>query len=180
MGAVSVYVEGSGLSMNDAFEKLQREAEREHGTDSYNGEINNAELCGDWTHKYTGKNLDKLYDEAIDKLGKPDVIGICIRKPKQNSNKTKSVVERTPQKGARKWVTKYVGTGWEGNPICEADTLTECIKKARSHTEKTQESVIIDIIKRLDEGNYRCAKVTYKKSKTEQLGRYVFMGWVRD
>lgn len=180
MGAISVSIEGRGQTMQEAFISLQKQAEEEYGYDHYNGKINNCELTGDWTHKYNKRNLDKLYDEAINKLHKPCVIGICTKEPKKNKNKVKSVVNRTPQKGTRKWVTKYVGTDWDGMPVCEANTLTECIKKARAHTEKTQQRVYIDIEKRLETGNKRCATVEYKKSKSEELGTYIFFGWAAD
>lgn len=180
MGSVSTCISGKGTSMVDAFNSLVSEARQDYGTDYYSGEFNNAELASDWTHKYNGKNIDKLYDEALKKMGKNEIVGICTKKPKPNKNKTKSTVERIPQKGARKWVTMYVGTvGWDGNEfVCEAKTLTECVKKARAYTEKTQRGVNIDIVKRLEKGNNKCARVEYKKSKTEQLGTYEFMGWL--
>jgi hypothetical protein len=180
MGAVSVHVEGVGTSMNDAFQKILEKAREEYGSDYYSGEMNNAELAYDWTKRYNGKNIEALYDKSLETGCKNELVGICLRDPKPNKNKTKSQVHRTPQKGSRKWATKYVGTGWEGNPVCEADTLTECIKKARAHTDKTQETVTIDIIKRLVKGGHNCARVTYKKSKTEKLGLYAFMGWLSD
>ena len=177
MGSASINVSRRGTSMEEAFESARKEAEEEYGSDRYNGEINNADCLYDWTKKYNGKNLDKLSEEAFD-LDKGTAVGICLKPPKPNKNKTKSEVKRTPQKGARKWVTKYLGTGWEGNHICEADTLTDCIKKARAHTEKTQERVVIKIVKRLVEGNHNCAIVSYKKSRTEELGLYKFFGRV--
>lgn len=180
MGWISVSVEGKGQTMQEAFKNLQKEAEEEYGHDHYNGKINNCELAGDWTHKYNKRNLNKLYDEAIDKLYKGEVIGICTKETKKNKNKVKSVVERTPQKGTRKWVTRYVGTDWDGMPVCEAGTLTECIKKAREHTEKTRDRVYIDIEKKLEQGNKGCATVKYKESKSEELGTYVFFGWAAD
>lgn len=181
MGATSLNVEGDGLSMSDAFNSLVEEARERDGNDSYNGSIGNAELVGDYSSKYNGKNIGKLYDMALERMSKDEVIGVCLKKPKPNKNKTKSTVDRTPQKGARKWVTMYVGTtGWDGNHfVCEAKTLTECIKLARRYTEKTQKSVNIDIVKRLDKGTNKCARVNYKRSKTEGLGTYVFMGWAR-
>lgn len=181
MGAISVSVEGSGQTMQEAFKHLQEQAESEYGYDHYNGKINNCDLEGDWTHKYNKRNLNKLYDEAIQKLSKGEVIGVCVQEPKKNKNKIKSTVNRIPQKGTRKWETVYVGyVGFEDEEVCSASTLTECIKKARAYTEETQRSVSINIEKRLKTGNVRCATTHYKESKGEKLGRYVFMGWAPD
>ena len=167
--------------MNEAFRSLQKQQEEEYGYDHYNGKINNCELVGDWTHKYNKRNLDKLYYEAINKLSKPEVIGVCIQEPKKNKNKIKSIVKRIAQKGTRKWETVYVGyVGFEAEEVCSASTLTECIKKARKYTEKHQRGVTINIEKRLKEGNVRCATTHYKESKGEKLGKYVFMGWAPD
>lgn len=181
MGSTSIHVSQRGTTMMEAFETARREAEEEHGSDHYNGKINNADDLYDWTSRYNGKNLDKLSDEAFE-LSKGTAVGICLKKPKANKNKTKSTVERFPQKGTRKWVTMYVATTrWDGsNFVCEAKTLAECVKKARLYSEKTQETVNIDIVKRIEKGSDKCARITYKKSKTEELGHYVFFGRVSD
>lgn len=184
MGAVSISVEAQGKNMEDAFRNACKKAEIEIGTDPYNGGINNCELKGSWTHKYNkrnGKCLSELFDEATDYCYKREVIGICTKEPKKNTNKIKSTVNRTPQKGTRKWDTVYVGhvreLGYEEMvEVCCEKTLGECIKKARIHTEKTQNPITITIEKRLRAGNVICATVEYKHSKSENLGTYVFVG----
>ena len=56
-------------------------------------------------------------------------------------------------------------------------TKGDAVKAARAHTERTQESTSIDVVKVLEKGNTKVAKVTYKKSSTERDGRWIFFGW---
>jgi hypothetical protein len=186
MGAISIDVSARGESIKDAFKRAVEDAETELGTDPYNGGINNCELIADWSHKYNGKNLNKLCEEAIRKCNKREVIGICLDKPLPNKNKTKSKVENIPQKGARKWETVYQGVSrgynsrlgeWSDTVVVEGKTQTECIKKARAYVEKNKHvHLTIKISKRLVSGNVECAVVSYKKSKSEKEGRYLFVG----
>jgi hypothetical protein len=187
MGAISIKIYGRGDSMEEAFKDAQEEEQEEKGTDLYNGSMHHCDLRADWTRKYNGKNIDKLYDEAINYTSKREVIGICIDKPKPNKNKTKSQVENIPQKGSRKWETVYqaVFEGYNSSlneftdtVVVEGKTQTECIKKARAYVEKNKSvNLTIKISKRLVTGNVECAKVSYKRSRTEMSGRYVFIGW---
>lgn len=181
MGAVSIDVIVRGKSMSEAFKLAQEMHEEELGRDPYNGGINNCSLVSDWSHKYNGKNLDSLVESAIDYCGKREVIGICLEKPMLNKNKTKSKVEKIVQKGARKWETIYRGVAsnsrLDRRIVCEANTQTECIKKARAYVEKNNHvEVTIEISKKLVSGSGICANVSYKKSNTEKDGKYLFVG----
>lgn len=186
MGAISIDVSARGEDIYDAFSRATEDAETELGTDPYNGGINHCELIADWTYKYNGKNLNELYGEILDRCSKREVIGICLDKPVPNKNKTKSKVENIPQKGTRKWETVYQAVSrdynrnlgeWSDTVVVEGKTQTECIKKARTYVEKNKHvDLTIKISKRLVSGNVECARVSYKKSKTEKEGRYLFVG----
>ena len=186
MGAISIDVSARGENINDAFNRAVETAEEELGTDPYNGGINHCELIADWTYKYNGKNLNKLCEEIIRKCNKREVIGICLDKPVPNKSKTKSKVVNIPQKGTRKWETVYQAVtmgynrhlnAWSDTVVVEGKTQAECVKKARAYVEKNKHvDLTIKISKRLVSGNVECAKVSYKKSKTEKEGRYLFVG----
>lgn len=177
MGAQSASATIKARNITEAWEMAyERAVDRSGHQDGYSGDLNTCDFTKDLTSKLNTMSEKELIDYIYENCPKWEAWGFCSKAPKENKNKVKSTVDRKPQKGARKWVTKYVGTGWEGNPICEASTLTECIKKARTHTEKTGERVTIDITKKLEKGNYTCAVVNYKKSKTEALGTYIFIG----
>ena len=60
-------------------------------------------------------------------------------------------------------------------------TKGEAVKKAREYTEKHQISTHVVMEKGLEKGNDRAvARITYKKSSTEKLGRWVFFGWAAE
>jgi hypothetical protein len=105
-----------------------------------------------------------------------------IQQPVSNKNKVKSQVDVTPQKGTRKWETVYKAvTSWEQEEIARDKSQTVCIKKARAYVEANPDaSVKVIIAKVLTEGITQCATVTYKKSTTEKLGLYKFVGWAAD
>lgn len=185
MGSISIERVERACSMSEAFVQAQENDEIEFGSDSYNGGINHCELVADWTHKYNGKNLEKLLKEALDFCSKREAVGICLEKPKPNTNKVKSKVDNVPQKGTRKWDTVYQGVkrdylngqGFIDTVVVEGKTQTECLKKARTHCEKTKESLEIVITKKLVSGNRKCATVSYKPSSSESSGKYIFVAW---
>jgi hypothetical protein len=162
--------------MQEAFANLQKEAEEEYGSDPYNGEINNCFLQGDKSSQY--KSKDELINYVRDKTGKRDAYGIVIEKPVGNTNKVKTQVDNTPQKGTRKWETVYQAENWLGDVILTAPSQTECIKKARAWVEKNPETQLrITIAKKLVVGNRECAVIKYKKAQGERLGTYFFAAW---
>jgi len=181
MGACSIVVTGKGKTMQDAYRSLVNEAKEEHGSDPYNGEINNCELSGDITHRRSDfKDEGKFIDWIIeDKAQKREVYGFCVKKPVSNTNQIKTVVTNFPQKGTRKWITKYIALDkWEGNVVCEAESQTECIKKARAYVEQHPNiRVEVQIQKTLVGGKNKVADIEYKKASNEKLGTYTFVGW---
>jgi hypothetical protein len=185
MGACSIVVTGHGKNMQDAYQSLVREAKDEHGSDAYNGEINNCELAGDLTHKRSDYKSESIFlDYIIDKADKREVYGFCIKKPIANKNQIKTVVTNYPQKGARKFETRYVAyDAWiyDGDPYaCGISEKTQgaAITAAREYVARNPNTTLkIKVIKQLVNGEEICAEVKYKKASTEKLGTYTFAGW---
>ena len=179
MGAISIAVRGYGRNIKEAFKNAQDEAQEEYGSDSYNGAINNCYLVRDVTSKRPSMHPDELESYIIDKCSKREVMGYCEAQPVLNKNKIKTQVENFPQEGARKWVTVYQGVDtYTQNVVCEANTQTACIKKARAYVEKhTHVDVNVVVNKKLAEGNKKCATIKYKKAAGEKLGQYMFIGF---
>jgi hypothetical protein len=180
MGACSIVVSATGNSMSEAFSKAVEEAREEHGNDSYNGEINNCSLAGDVTHKRGEfKEDDFFHNWILDNTDKRDVKGYCQRKPRLNGNKIRSVVKNYPQKGTRKWVTKYLALNkWTGEVVAEDESQTRCIKKGRAYVDKHNKvSIEIQISKRLVDGVTKVADIEYKAAADEKPGLYTFVGW---
>ena len=180
MGACSIVISATGKSMQNAFRNAQEEAREEYGNDSYNGQINNCELDGDVTHKRGEfKEDDFFHDWILDNTNKRDVKGYCVREPKGNKNKTKSVVTNYPQKGTRKWSTWYlIHNSWTDEILGGDASQTEAIKKARAYVEKHPNiNIDVRITKKLDEGQIKVADVKYKKASDEREGLYTFIGW---
>ncbi|MEI6578389.1 MAG: hypothetical protein WCN92_02865 [Eubacteriales bacterium] len=170
--------------MMDAFRKAQEDAREEHGHEQgYSGYINNCGFCGDRTRDYEACKTQKQKDDFIEKLianCNNDVYGITLKAPKPNKLKVKSKVILTPQKGARKWETRYVAfTLRDDKEICSEKTQGAAIKKARAHTEKTQERTYLTITKVLTKGNSSIGHIEYKSSNKETLGLYLFVGDAR-
>lgn len=179
MGATTIKVYANGVTMHEAFNNAQEEAEQEYGHDSYNGAINNCDLVRDVTSLAKSKSRNELISWIIDNTSKREVMGFCIKEPKSNTNKIKSAVQRIAQKGTRKFETVYVAYEGLDKQLCTGKTLGECIDKARDFVEKRGpgRDISIYIEKRLVKGNSKCAVIEYKPSKNEQTGTYIFAGW---
>ena len=186
MGREQVYVTQRGRNIYDAFRAAQEDAEDEHGHEQgYSGHINVASLRGDYTAAYNAAKkkgaaaLKQLLNEWDDKADN-DVFGVELEAPKPNKHKVKSKVTITPQKGAKKWVTKYVATrGFSGEFVASELTQGACVKKAREYAEKHQCRVTISIAKDLAKGSSHIGEVEYKPAKGEALGKYLFIGNAR-
>jgi hypothetical protein len=179
MGAVTFFESGKGTSMGDAFNKLYEEAKEEHGHEQgYSGAINCTHLSRDVTRDYhAAKDKKKFIKDLEEKVSKGDTWGICVKEPKANKNKVKSVVKITPQKGAKKWETRYIGyTLFDDREVCSGKTQGECIKKARAYAEKHQCRVHLGLTKVLTKGDTSIGVVEYKQAKNEAKGEYVFVG----
>jgi hypothetical protein len=181
MGAISIHVTAHGKSMRDAFKNAQAEAQEQHGSDIYNGQINNCELIKDVTNRRSDFDEDDhMYEWIIGQTNKREVYGYCIQDPVTNKNKIKTVVHNIPQKGTRKWETRYVAQARYGDDYIgiSEKTQTEAIKKARAYVEKhPNASLKIVITKVLTEGETTCAKIDYKEASNERDGMYTFVGF---
>jgi hypothetical protein len=175
MGAITSYLNVKANSAKEAFKDAVNDAEREYGQDIYNGQINTCCLTKDVTSEYhNASNKNKFISEMLDNVPKREAYVVCLKKPVSNTNKIKSVVNVTPQKGARQWVTVYK-VYRRDELIAECKSQTEAIKKARAFSEKHQCKTTIEISKKLSKGIKNVAEVEYKNSRNEQSGEYLFM-----
>ena len=182
MGASWFQINARGASLQDAYGNATAMAEHENGHDSYNGTISTTIGCTDLTEQFkrSGKSLAEYIDMQMDKLHKRDCAAICIEKPVTNTNKTKSQVEHIVTPGTKKWVLRYVVYNDNGWKLGDYRTKGHAVNNARKYTEDKQIPTYIVIEKQLEQGNTRVAKITYKKSSSEKLGRWVFFGWAAE
>ena len=166
-------------TMGDAFRNIQRASREEYGSDIYNGEANNCDLERDITKQYNAaKDKKKFIEDTMHNLEKRVAYGITLKEPKSNVNKVKSVVEINTNKGARVWETRYVVYDpWDESErsIASEKTQGAAVKKARIHTEKTQKRTIIQLEKVLVKGSASVGTISYKTSKTETKGKFLFI-----
>jgi len=181
MGAVSFGVTRRGTSIREAFKTAVKDAHDEYGhQQGYSGQINCTEFVCDKTAEYKkAKDKEAFLSQLVRDVPKRDTWGVELEAPVTNKNKIKSVVELDPQKGARVWETKFnvIQINHFVSPdkvIASEKTQGAAIKKARAHTEATQETTRVEIEKVLKTGKTRVARITYKKSTTEAPGKYFF------
>ena len=180
MGSQLITRKVKARSINEAWKIVYEDAQHYSGhQEGYSGDFNTCEFAKDVTSMLETKGERALDDYITENCNKRDAWGYCIEPPVSNNNKVKSQVDVTPQKGARKWETIYKAvTSWEGTEVARDKSQTNCIKKARAYVEKNFNTQIkIIIAKELVSGNTQCASVTYKKSTSEKLGTYKFVGW---
>lgn len=180
MGATTFTSRGRGMSAAKVFSQLQDEAEQEYGhQQGYSGEINCTELTRDITAEYKrAKDKKKFINDMLYEVPKRDSWVIEIKPPKSNTNKVKSKVTTNPQKGARKWETRYViyrRFGMDERSLGYGLTQGEAIKKARKLAEENQERYSIYLEKVLVVGSSKIADVEYKQSGKETQGEYLFL-----
>jgi hypothetical protein len=184
MGASWFQVNARGASINEAYYSAQEDAVNECGhQDGYNGTISTTYKYNDLTEQFkrSGKSMAEYIDMQMDKLQKRDCAAICLEKPVANTNKTKSQVTNLVTKGTKKWVLKYtVGLQRDDMPLGSYDTKGEAVEKARKYTEQTGETTEVYMEKTLEKITPIVARITYKKSSTEKLGRWVFFGWAAE
>lgn len=168
MGAEIRYGSSSGRTLMEAWDSLVEDDSIENGSDHYNSVFSSCQRGV--------KEVDK-FPEDIDKY---TAVAVCIQKPINNSNKIKTAVENFPCKGTRKWVTEYYGASWRGERISgiSSDSQVKCIALARAYVEKNPDvEVTIHIGKKLSIDT-KVAKINYKKSNSERLGKWKFMACV--
>jgi len=181
MGACQFQNTGRGKSAKEAYSKLVEYAQDEYGYDSYNGTISTTHGFRDVTDEWKNskKDLNKFIDEKFDVANKYDCFCICIKKPVENTNKTKSQVEHFNTSGTKKWLTVYVVSSIDGE-IGSYDTKGDAVKAARAHTEKYLSKTTVAVEKRIQGGTHMVARITYKRSTTEKDGEWIFFGWAAE
>jgi len=173
----------TGRNVQDAYNRAVERAEDEYGhQEGYSGEINSSAGFKDVTREFKAskKTLEQFINEQTDKLSKHNgAQAICVEEPRANDNKIKTQVEHVVTPGTKKWVLKYrVNKVWDdGGSVGLFTTKADAVKAARAHTEKTQDSTSIDMVKVLEKGTTKVAEITYKKSSNERNGSWVFFGW---
>lgn len=180
MGSSWFTTQSRGKNVQTAYDRAVENANDEYGhQEGYSGEINSSAGCRDVTKEFKAskKTLNKFVAEQQDKLSKHQgAQAICLEEPKANENKTKSHVEHVVTPGTKKWVLKYVVSGYDGE-ISSHDTKGDAVAAARVYTEKYLCSTVIQMEKRIEKSNAIVAKVTYKRSSTERDGIWLFFGW---
>lgn len=184
MGATWFQTTNSGKTLQEAYKSACEIAEEIYGhQEGYNGTISTTHGVKDVTENYNKSKFDSVEQyirSQIESLGKRDCHAICLQKPIENKNKTKSQVEHLITPGTKKWILKYVVYDNDLQMVTSCDTKGEAVKKARDYTERHQSSTYICMEKVLEKGSKKVAKITYKKSQTERNGRWIFFGWAAE
>lgn len=180
MGAELIERTIRARNIQEAWKQVYDEAKDYSGhQEGYSGDFNTCSFDRDVTSMTKTKSFREIDEYIIDECDKRSAWGYCMEEPVSNTNKIKSQVDVTPQKGTRKWETVYKAvTTWDQREIARDKSQTVCIKKARTYVESNPEvNVKVIIAKELIEGNSQCATITYKKATKEKLGLYKFIGW---
>jgi hypothetical protein len=180
MGAQLIEVRSTGASMKEAYDNAVSDAIYEHGNDQYNGTISTSNGYIDKTNAYraSGMNLsdyaDSLYEKGeLRKWG--SAVGICVSPAVVNTNKVKTAVETTPQKGNRVWKTIYEVQLIDGSIIGSSEFQIDAIKIGRKYTEEHKVKTYVHITKKLTNGSTLVSQISYKKSDKERVGLYHFI-----
>ena len=139
----------TGMTESEAYHNALNDAERENGhQEGYSGDMNSA--CDG------------------------DMKTVCIKKPKPAK---RCNVEKTVQKGTRKWETIYVVSNWRsGDNYIVITSQGDAIKKAKEMALKTGGRVDITIQKQLVGGADKIAVVSPMKA---EQGVWRFSGTAR-
>lgn len=184
MGASEFKTQIQGKSFSEAYRAAYKDAEEEHGSEQgYSGNMNSCDSARDITNEFKKSGLShwKFIEQKLESCGKRDCFGICIESPKTNTNKIKTQVEHKVTSGTKKWVLNYVvRKAFCSDYIGEKPTKGAAVEIARKHTEETGERTNIFMEKSLEKGNGLVATITYKTSKEEKEGRYIFFGVAPD
>jgi hypothetical protein len=183
MGSINFIKYGKGWTMQEAFSDLQEEARDEYGDDIYNGKINNCSGIVDGTREYLESKLSltDFIDKKLEDMTKFESgIGIAIKKPVVNKNKVKTKVDHIVTPGTKKWILKYKVEDKSGKDYKVRSFLTkgEAVNYAREMAEKTRGHYEIRMVKELEKDVSKVAEISYKPSKDEAQGQFVFFGAV--
>jgi len=185
MGACQFKERSTGKTAQEVYRKLCEIAEEEYGhQDGYNGTISTTDGFRDETEMYGKSKFNDVSAYIRDRfdshaMNKRDCSAICVVKPIDNKNKTKSQVEHVVTPGTKKWVLKYVVQRGD-HVIGSWNTKGDAVKDARRYTEKHQVPTSILIKKFLEKGDNLVAKITYKKATNERDGEWVFFGYAAE
>ena len=185
MGACQFKERSSGKTAEEAYKRICEIAENEYGhQDGYNGTISTTHSFRDETEMYGKSKFNDVSAYIRDRfdrhaMNKRDCSAICVVKPIDNKNKTKSQVEHVVTPGTKKWVLKYVVQRGD-HVIGSWNTKGDAVKDARRYTEKHQVPTSILIKKFLEKGDNLVAKITYKKATNERDGEWVFFGYAAE
>jgi len=175
MGANEFILKQKGKDRQDAFKQAYNEAEEEHGHEQgYSGEINCTNLAGDKTDAYkkSGLSINKYIDKELESCSKGNCYSICVKEPVVNKSKIKSQVKHIINKGTAKWILQYCVYEYDYDQYIKSfPTKGLAVSCARAHTEKTGRRTNVVMDKRLT-----VAMISYKQSKNEALGEWVFFG----
>jgi len=185
MGSINFIKDGRGWSMREVFKDLQEEARIEYGDDSYNGKINNCPGVHDCTREFLESklDLDEFIEKKLENMTKFEPgLSVCVRKPVLNSNKVKSKVDHIVTPGTKKWILKYQVESLSSDDYRTPSFLTkgEAVNYAREMSELHRATYKVSMIKELEKGVNKVAEISYKPSKTEKEGQFVFFGVVPD
>lgn len=186
MGACQFKVRYSGKTADEAYRNACDDAEQEYGhQEGYNGTISTTHGFRDETEAYKKSKFNDVSAYIYNRfdshaMNKRDCSAICVLKPIDNKNKTKSQVEHIFTPGTKKWVLQYTVETYDGNVLSAHVTKTDAVKIARYHTEKTQQATKIKMRKVIEKGDPLVAKITYKKATSERNGEWVFFGYAAE
>jgi hypothetical protein len=181
MGTTTRHETITGLSLQEAFRRLQKEDEREFGIDCYNGRWNNCQ----GVREVSAEEFDRRV-KNYDITKHEPAIAKCVRKPITNTNKIKTDVVKYPNHGTRKWRTVYVAVPYYDLDVyvnIKEEKQADAIAKARAFTEKTGTTLRIIIQKELvsEKRNPELvAEIKYKKSSKERAGEWEIFGGMSD
>jgi hypothetical protein len=177
MGAVDFQTRTiRAMSMNEAYREAVSEAEFESGHDPYNGTISTTTNFRDVTtmFKNSGQSLNEFIEANIEKVGKWNSWGICLKEPKADY-KAKVEVRHEMQKGTRKWETLYVIYDTYGkDEVGRKAKKVDAMKMAKEFVQRHDKSCFIFIEKRTNSSIV--AQLNPVRKQNDKRGEYVFFG----
>jgi hypothetical protein len=189
MGATTFEDYGWGKTPRDAFKTAKEEAYYEVGHGGYTGTIaeKDSYVMIDVPSKWQGREEEYAYhlmnedDPRIaDKWGPAGCILLESRDATEEIP-TGVTVSKYKQEGARKWQTVYIIRSLDDRAYYRVEvSQTEAEKVAKDYSKAHNQRMVIDIEKKLMNGNPRIVTVTPKtkvvKSKNAE-NKYIFFGW---
>jgi hypothetical protein len=183
MGAQEFSTKGRGKDLKTAYDNAYAKAVAEFGhQEGYSGEMNSTVDHMDITNEFKHRNqpIGAFMQYKLKTCDKGMCYSVCLKESKKNTNKVKSVVKNIVTPGTRKWILKYevirriVREG--DDPLATFDSKGAAIKFARKYTEDNLYATEIYMSKVLEKGPAKVAEISYKGSKNEIEGEWIFFG----